>query len=119
MDEALEDRKVDVYVVNRQKNHSVGERFTLQIGVNHRSDWDRGNMEIRRRLNEIASVNDDGDPPDNYWGYDYKDFPTLCSVVKMICDICGKNLEDPWFGATLTYGEVVTLLKADLEKENG
>ncbi|MNX94687.1 hypothetical protein D3C86_1269300 [compost metagenome] len=76
-------------------------------------------MEIRRRLNEIASVNDDGDPPDNYWGYDYKDFPTLCSVVKMICDICGKNLEDPWFGATLTYGEVVTLLKADLEKENG
>lgn len=122
MGKTLEDRKVDVYVVNRSKNSSVKDPFTLQIGRNHGGDWIGLGLEeneLRTRLNEIYPSNsEDLESPEVYWGYYYKNFPTLCSVVMMVSDICGKNLDDPWFGATLTYGEVVTLLKADLEKRD-
>lgn len=118
MDEALEDRKVDVYVVNRSKNSSVRDPITLQIGGDYHSDWNLEDGELRKEMNKIFPVNDDAETHYNYWGYHYKEFPTLCSVVMMVSDICGKNLNDPWFGATMTYGEVVTLMKADLEKGN-
>ena len=108
------ERMIEVYVVNRERNQSVGDGFTLQFNGYDSVTWD-GRGYFRQWAETIVPLNKD--PKDeNYWGLDCRNFPTLTSMIKMIDDRTGPyGPNQPWFYAKITEDEFVALLKADME----
>ena len=110
MDESTE---IEVYVVNRANNDSVEDKYTLQFG------WGENDEELRKVIEGITPVHE-REKEDEYelplWGLNHEHFPTISTIVKLKNDnpMYTHKSASPWFGTTLTLGEVFHLLREDL-----
>lgn len=107
--------EIEVYVVNRTHNASVGDNFTIQFGkITPPYQDDR---DIFDAINSVVPLNIKkySDGQTDQWGLNHTKFPTLCAVVKLKNDHPSfQKLNSPWFGAVLTLDEVLSMLRADL-----